>query len=117
MAKKVVKKSKKKKSKAVPARGRAYIQATYNNTIVTVTDEQGDVLSWSSAGKVGFKGPKKSTAYAASMIVKDSLDALVAAGLKEVDVFVKGVGTGREAAIRTFMYQAYQHNPEDKPRK
>jgi small subunit ribosomal protein S11 len=80
--------------------GRAYIQATYNNTIITLTDLNGNVLSWSSAGQNNFKGPKKATPYAASIIVKDAVDKCNDTGLKNVNVFVKGVGSGREAAIR-----------------
>ncbi|MBD3359873.1 MAG: 30S ribosomal protein S11 [Candidatus Buchananbacteria bacterium] len=80
--------------------GRAYIQATYNNTIITLTDLNGNVLAWSSAGQNGFKGPKKSTPYAASVIVKDATEKAQAYGLKNVNVFVKGVGSGRESAIR-----------------
>jgi small subunit ribosomal protein S11 len=91
--------SKKKKKKFV-TNGRAYIQATYNNTIVTITDADGNVLTWSSAGRCGFKGPKKATPFAASIIVKDVADKGKAMGLKSVDVFVKGVGSGREGAIR-----------------
>jgi small subunit ribosomal protein S11 len=92
-------KGSKKKKKFVP-HGRAYIQATYNNTIVTVTDASGDVIAWASAGKCGFKGPKKATPYAASIIVKEVADKAKAMGLKSADVFVKGVGSGREGAIR-----------------
>jgi len=91
---------KKKKVMRVVPRGRAYIQATYNNTLVTIADTQGNVLSWSSSGKVGFRGPKKSTSYAAGIVVRDALSRLEGVGLKEVDVFVKGVGAGREAAVR-----------------
>jgi small subunit ribosomal protein S11 len=80
--------------------GRAYIQATYNNTIITLTDLNGNVLSWSSAGQNGFKGPKKATPYAASVNVKDAVDKTSAYGLKNVNAFVKGVGSGREAAVR-----------------
>ncbi|MEK7680931.1 MAG: 30S ribosomal protein S11 [Patescibacteria group bacterium] len=80
--------------------GKACILASYNNTIVTVTDPNGDVLSWSSSGKVGFKGPKKATPYAASMVVKDVVDKIAKYGLKDIHVFVKGIGGGREGAIR-----------------
>ncbi|KPJ84681.1 30S ribosomal protein S11 [Parcubacteria bacterium SG8_24] len=80
--------------------GRAYVQATYNNTIVTLTDNNGNVLGWSSAGVVGFRGPKKSTPYAASVIVKDAMDKVASTGLREVSVFVRGIGSGREAAVR-----------------
>jgi len=93
---------KKKNKRAIRqvTHGNAYIQASYNNTIITITDPNGDVLSWSSSGKVGFKGPKKATPYAASMVVKDLVEKLAKYGLKEVRVFVKGIGGGREGAIR-----------------
>lgn len=80
--------------------GRAYVKSTYNNTIVTFTDQNGNVLSWSSAGQCGFKGPKKATPYAASIIVKDAYEKAKKYGLKEVSVFVRGIGGGRESAIR-----------------
>ncbi len=80
--------------------GRAYISATYNNTIVTLTDSNGNVLGWSSAGVCGFRGPKKSTPYAAGVIVKDVCDKIRDTGLREVAVFVRGIGSGREAAVR-----------------
>ncbi len=92
--------SKKKKAVRNVSTGRAYVQATYNNTIVTLTDQNGNVLGWSSAGVVGFKGPKKSTPYAASVIVKDVCDKVKETGLREVSVFVCGVGSGREGAVR-----------------
>ncbi|MFZ2189812.1 MAG: 30S ribosomal protein S11 [Candidatus Magasanikiibacteriota bacterium] len=98
--KKIIKK-KKKVIKQV-GHGRAYIQATFNNTIVSVADQNGDVLGWASAGMVGFKGPKKATPYAAGQVVKKVVDAIVAYGVKEVSVFVKGIGGGREGAIRAF---------------
>ncbi|MBU0625379.1 30S ribosomal protein S11 [Patescibacteria group bacterium] len=91
--------SKKRSAKSVST-GRAYIQATYNNTIVTLTDTHGNVLGWSSAGVCGFRGPKKSTPYAASVIVKDVCDKVQETGLREVAVFVRGIGSGREAAVR-----------------
>lgn len=90
---------KKKAAKNISV-GRAYIQATYNNTIVTLTDTNGNVLGWSSAGVCGFRGPKKSTPFAASTIVKDVCDKIKDVGLREVSVFVKGIGSGRESAIR-----------------
>ncbi len=92
-----------KKSKGpikIVKRGRAYIQATYNNTIITLTDSSGNVISWCSAGAIGFKGPKKSTPYAAGLIVKNAVDNAKPRGLEEVSAYVKGVGMGREAAIR-----------------
>lgn len=89
------------KKKRTVEQGRAYVQATYNNTIITITDRMGDVLSWSSAGHIGFKGPKKSTPYAASLTVKDAITKAQEYGLKSVDVFVKGVGSGRDSAVRS----------------
>ncbi len=91
---------KKKKNIRQITHGRAYVQATYNNTIITLTDLNGNVLSWSSAGQNGFKGPKKATPYAASIIVKDAVEKASVYGLKNVNAFVKGVGSGREAAVR-----------------
>ena len=93
-------KAKKKKIIRQISHGRAYIQATYNNTIVTLTDLNGNVLGWSSAGQNNFKGAKKATPYAASVIVKDAIEKSKEYGLKNVNVFVKGVGAGRESAIR-----------------
>lgn len=90
----------KKKAKKLVKKGQAHIQATYNNTIVTLSDAQGNVLAWSSAGLNGFKGPKKATPYAAGIIVKSAIEKSKDYGLTDVDVFVKGVGAGREAAIR-----------------
>lgn len=93
-------KGKKKKVVRQVVRGNAFIQASYNNTIVSIADPNGDVLGWSSSGKVGFKGPKKATPYASSIVVKDVVDKLAAYGLKDIHVFVKGIGGGREGAIR-----------------
>ena len=81
-------------------RGQAHIQASFNNTIVTLTDAAGNALSWASAGGLGFKGSRKSTPYAAQMASETATRAAQIHGLKYVDVFVKGPGTGREAAIR-----------------
>lgn len=80
--------------------GNVYVRATYNNTIVTFTDLQGNVIAQSSAGRVGFRGPKKSTPYAAGAIVRQTAQQLRDFGLREVNVFVKGLGSGREASIR-----------------
>ncbi len=91
---------KKKKIKKKVSRGQAHIQVTYNNTIVTLTDQTGAVLAWSSAGLNGFKGPKKATPYAAGIIVKNAVEKAKEYGLQEVDVFIKGVGAGREASVR-----------------
>jgi small subunit ribosomal protein S11 len=93
------KKRKKKVEKKVSA-GKAFIKATYNNTIVTITDMNGDVISWCSAGMAGFKGPKKSTPYAATIITRIAVERARDTGINNVGVYVKGVGTGREAAIR-----------------
>lgn len=92
--------NKRKKAAKQVSHGRAYIQATFNNTIVTITDQNGDVLGWASSGMVGFKGPKKATPYAASQVVKKVAEAVAPTGIKEVQVFVKGIGGGREGAIR-----------------
>ena len=98
--KKLVKKRKKRAARTVKV-GRAYINATYNNTMVTLADANGDVISWASAGMAGFKGAKKATPYAAQIITKIAVQkAKEEYGLQEVSVFVSGVGTGREAAIR-----------------
>lgn len=80
--------------------GNAYIQATFNNTIVTITDANGNALSWASAGGLGFRGAKKSTAYAAQTTMETAAKKALDMGLKEVNVFVKGPGVGRESAIR-----------------
>jgi small subunit ribosomal protein S11 len=86
--------------KNVP-RGRAYVQATFNNTIVTLTDPAGNVLAWSSAGANGFKGSRKSTPFAAQMTAEAAARRAQEHGLRQVDVFVKGPGSGREMAIRS----------------
>ncbi len=102
--------AKKKAKRKFVAAGKIFIQATYNNTIITVTDQSGAVIAWSSAGKMGFKGPKKSTPYAAGVTVRDLMDRLKDVGLKTVDVFVRGVGSGREAAVRAFGAQGMAIN-------
>jgi small subunit ribosomal protein S11 len=84
------------------AHGCAYIKATFNNTIVSVTDQNGNVLAWASAGNCGFKGPKKATPYAASVVVRTLSEKLQDFGVKDVSVFAQGVGQGREGAIRAF---------------
>ena len=98
----------KKKVRQSVRRGQAHIQATYNNTIITLTDQNGNVLAWSSAGVRGFKGPKKSTPYAAGIIVKDVVKKIKDTGMQEVDVFVKGIGSGREAAVRALQANGLQ---------
>lgn len=99
----IKKKTTKKKKKAIRqvGHGVAYVKATYNNTIVTVTDLNGNALAWASAGNCGFKGPKKATPYAASVIVKSLATKLKEYQMKELNVFVKGVGSGRDSAVRS----------------
>lgn len=96
---KATKKVKKRKVKVEPE-GMVFIQATFNNIIISVTNRQGQVVSWASAGKAGFKGSKKSTPYAAQMAAGNAAQTAVDAGMRHVEVFVKGPGAGREAAIR-----------------
>lgn len=93
-------KSKKKKNLKIVPRGNAYIAASYNNTIITITDPNGNTLAWASSGMSGFKGPKKATPYAASVVIKNAIEKVAEYGLKEVNVYVKGIGAGRESAIR-----------------
>jgi small subunit ribosomal protein S11 len=95
-----IKSSKKKKSKVKITKGNIYITSTYNNTIVAVTDIAGNVIAWGSAGKAGFKGSKKSTPYAGGKTMEDTLARVRDRGLVEVDVFIKGIGSGRESAVR-----------------
>lgn len=83
------------------SKGRIYVEVSYNNTLITVTDEKGDVLIWSSAGSLGFKGPKKATSYAASKVAEAVFEKIKKNGLAEVEVFVTGIGSGRESAVRS----------------
>ena len=92
---------KKKKNVKVEATGEAHIQATFNNIIISLTNNAGQVISWSSAGKMGFRGSKKNTPYAAQMAAEDCSKVALEAGLKKVKVYVKGPGNGRESAIRS----------------
>jgi small subunit ribosomal protein S11 len=92
-------KGRKRERKSVP-RGRAYVQSTFNNTLITLTDPNGNVLSWASAGQSGFKGSRKSTPYAAQIAAETAARKAMEHGLRQVDVFVKGPGSGREAAVR-----------------
>ncbi len=93
-------KAKKRKVKVEP-NGKAFIQATFNNVIISLTNKQGEVISWSSAGKNGFRGSKKNTPYAAQVAAEDAAKVAYEAGLRRVKVYVKGPGNGRESAIRT----------------
>ena len=94
-------KSAKKRVVRIEASGKAYIYASFNNVIVSLTNNQGQVISWSSAGKCGFRGSKKNTPYAAQMAAEDASKTAYDAGLRKVKVYVKGPGAGRESAIRT----------------
>jgi small subunit ribosomal protein S11 len=89
-----------RRAKKAAAKGQAYIQSTFNNTIVTLTDGEGNVYGWASAGTVGFKGTKKGTPYAASVAAQNVARRAMDAGMRKVDVFVRGPGSGRETAIR-----------------
>ena len=91
---------KKRKVKRNVEQGRIYIKATFNNTIMTITDAQGNEIGWSSTGVHGFKGSRKSTPFAARVAADDALKKAVESGMKSVDVFVKGPGSGRESALR-----------------
>lgn len=91
----------KKKNVRVEPQGQAHIQATFNNIIITLTNGSGQVISWASAGKAGFRGSKKNTPYAAQVAAEDAAKVAHEAGIRKVEVFVKGPGSGRESAIRT----------------
>lgn len=98
--KKATTRIRRRERKQIP-RGRAYIQSTFNNTLVTITDPNGNVITWGSSGAAGFKGSRKSTPYAASMAAEVAAKKAMEHGVRQVDVFVKGPGSGREAAIRS----------------
>lgn len=101
MAKKVATKKVARRNRKNIEKGAAHIHSSFNNTIVTITDPQGNTISWASAGELGFKGSKKSTPYAAGQVAEKASAAAMEHGLKTVEVFVKGPGSGREAAIRS----------------
>ena len=109
MAKATKPKGRKKEKKNV-ASGIVHIQATFNNTIVTITDRQGNVITWSSAGSLDFKGAKKSTPFAAQVTAEDAARKAIDQGVREVDVYVKGPGGGRESAIRTLQVAGLKIN-------
>ncbi len=94
-------KARKRKVKKNIPEGKAFIHSTFNNTIVTIADKEGNAISWASAGTLGFKGSKKSTPFAAGMAAEAAGKSALAAGMKKVEVFVKGLGSGRETAIRS----------------
>ncbi|WP_314334611.1 30S ribosomal protein S11 [Capnocytophaga sputigena] len=91
----------KKRKVVVESVGEAHVSATFNNVIISLTNKKGDVIAWSSAGKMGFRGSKKNTPYAAQVAAEDAAKVAFDAGLKKVKVYVKGPGNGRESAIRT----------------
>ena len=92
--------ARRRERKPVPA-GKAYIQSSFNNTVVTLTDPQGNVIAWGSSGTAGFKGSRKGTPYAAQLAAHDAARKAMERGLRQVEVFIKGPGSGREAAIRS----------------
>jgi small subunit ribosomal protein S11 len=94
-------KSRKKKKERVEAEGQAHIKATFNNTIITLTDNYGNVVSWATAGRIGFKGARKNTPFAAQLAAQSAAKEAMDLGLRKVSVMVKGPGSGREAAIRS----------------
>ena len=105
---KVTRKTTRRRVKKNVERGQAHIQSSFNNTIVTLTDAEGNALSWASAGGLGFRGSRKSTPYAAQTAAETAVKAALPHGLKTVDVFVKGPGSGREAAIRALAASGLQ---------
>jgi len=102
--------SKKRREKRVVANGLANIYASFNNTVITITDQAGNVLAWSSAGSVGFKGTRKGTPYAAQLAAEAAARKALDLGMKQVDVFVKGPGVGRETAIRSLQVAGLEIN-------
>jgi small subunit ribosomal protein S11 len=100
MAQKRRARGRRRERKSIPA-GRAYIQSTFNNTIVTLTDPEGNVIAWGSSGTAGFKGSRKGTPYAAQLAARDAARRAMEHGLRQIEVYVKGPGSGREAAIRS----------------
>ena len=101
-------KKKKKKLKRQITKGQAHIKCTYNNTMVMISDANGGMLGWSSSGLLGFKGAKKATPYAATQVVHDVAEKVKKYGVHELDVFVKGVGSGRESSIRTLANKGFE---------
>ncbi len=100
MAEKKRTKTRRREKKSIPA-GKAYIQSTFNNTIITLTSPEGSVIAWASSGTAGFKGSRKGTPYAAQLAARDAARKAMVHGLRQVEVYVKGPGSGREAAIRS----------------
>lgn len=110
VAKPKAKKTRKRREKKNVERGAAHIKSTFNNTIVTLTDIKGNALSWSSAGSLGFRGSKKSTPFAAQMAAEVAAKGAMEHGLKTIEVYVKGPGAGREAAIRSLQAAGLEVN-------
>lgn len=100
MAEKKRTRTRRREKKSIPA-GKAYIQSTFNNTIITLTGPEGSVIAWASSGTAGFKGSRKGTPYAAQLAARDAARKAMVHGLRQVEVYVKGPGSGREAAIRS----------------
>jgi small subunit ribosomal protein S11 len=100
----------KRRERRMVDRGMAHIKSSFNNTIVTITDPQGNALSWATSGGMGFKGSKKSTPFAAQMAAEKAARAAMEHGMREVEVFVKGPGSGREAAIRSLQAAGLEVN-------
>jgi len=98
----------KKKEKRIIPKGVAHIQSTFNNTIVTITDPEGNVIAWSSAGTQGFKGSRKSTPFAAQLAAEDAARKAMDQGMRSVEVLIKGPGAGREAALRALQASGFQ---------
>lgn len=103
MGKQATSVTKKKRKVHVDVNGRAYIKSTFNNTIITITDTYGNVIAWSSAGKSGFKGSRKSTPFAAQLAAEAAAKEAYNMGLRRVEVYIKGPGAGREAAVRSLL--------------
>jgi small subunit ribosomal protein S11 len=101
-------KKKKKKLKRQILKGQAHIKCTYNNTMVMLSDQTGGLLAWSSSGLLGFKGAKKATPYAATQVVHDVSEKVKKYGLRELEVFVRGVGSGRESSIRSLANKGFE---------
>ncbi|MDK2918808.1 MAG: small subunit ribosomal protein [Candidatus Petromonas sp.] len=110
VAKKVRKVRRKRRERKNIERGQAHIQSTFNNTIITITDMNGNAVAWSSAGNCGFKGSRKSTPFAAQMAAEQAAKSAMEHGLKTVEVYVKGPGSGREAAIRSLQAAGLEIN-------
>ena len=104
----MARRTKRKREKKLVPQGRAYIQSTFNNTIITLTDHQGNVISWGSSGTAGFKGSRKGTAYAAQRAAEDAAKRSAEMGLRRVDVFIKGPGSGREPALRSLQAKGFK---------